>query len=80
MIAAHPWPTLLPDVLQHVYDYHMPSPAAWQADGTLEALLSSTKWLCAMLDVLCGAHQVRREADDGIREALAEAALMLVRC
>ena len=49
-----------------------------QADGTLDSLLSSTQWLTAALDVLCGAHKVRREADDGVREALAEAVLLLV--
>ena len=49
-----------------------------QADGTLDSLLSSTQWLTAALDVLCGAHKVRREPDDGVREALAEAVLLLV--
>ena len=49
-----------------------------EADGTLGSLLGSTAWLAALLDVLCGAHKVRREVDDGVREALSETVLMLV--
>lgn len=63
---------LLPPIANAIFQ------ACLQADGTLEALLSSTEWLSDLLDVLCGTNKVRREPDDGVREALAEAVLMLV--
>ena len=45
----------------------------------LGSLLGDTEWLAGLLNALCGTEHTSREPDDGVREALAETVLMLVR-
>ena len=50
-----------------------------QEDGTLEGILQHRELLTKVLDALCGTRGPK-DADDSVRQALAEAVLMLVSC
>ena len=54
----------------------MPS-SSLQEDGTLEDILQHRDLLTKVLDALCGTKGPK-DADDSVRQALAEAVLMLV--
>ena len=56
----------------------MPS-SSLQEDGTLEGILQHRELLTKVLGALCGAGGPK-DADDSVRQALAEAVLMLVSC
>ena len=56
----------------------MPS-SSLQEDGTLEDVLQHRDLLTKVLDALCGTRGPK-DADDSVRQALAEAVLMLVSC